>query len=98
MRNDHFFPAKVSLKSQKSSKKAYFVKICCPKGAGGLWPHGPWIMDPLPGCLWDPGSARGILGFWDFGIRDPGFSGSRDSWDSGRDYARNFVITCYARN
>ena len=36
-RNDHFFPAKVSPKSQKSSKKAYFVKICCPKGAGGLW-------------------------------------------------------------
>lgn len=34
-RNDHFFPAKVSPKSQKSSKKAYFVKICCPKGAGG---------------------------------------------------------------
>ena len=37
MRNDHFFPAKVSPKSQKSSKKAYFVKICCPKGAGALW-------------------------------------------------------------
>ena len=36
MRNDHFFPAKVSPKSQKSSKKAYFVKICCPKGAGAL--------------------------------------------------------------
>ena len=39
-RNDHFFPAKVSPKSQKSSKKAYFVKICCPKGAGGLC-HAP---------------------------------------------------------
>ena len=37
-RNDHFFPAKVSPKSQKSSKKAYCVKICCPKGAGGLCP------------------------------------------------------------
>lgn len=36
-RNDHFFPAKVSPKSQKSSKKAYCVKICCPKGAGALW-------------------------------------------------------------
>ena len=44
MRNDHFFPAKVSPKSQKSSKKAYFVKICCPKGAGGLL-HSPRV-DP----------------------------------------------------
>ena len=27
-RNDHFFPAKVSPKSQKSSKKAYLL-LCC---------------------------------------------------------------------
>ena len=42
-RNDHFFPAKVSPKSQKSSKKAYCVKICCPKGAGALW-HAPYAI------------------------------------------------------
>ena len=45
-RNDHFFPAKVSPKSQKSSKKAYCVKICCPKGAGALWLRGHDNVQP----------------------------------------------------
>ena len=53
-RNDHFFPAKVSPKSQKSSKKAYFVKICCPKGAGALWHTLQSIFRRVQRCKIDP--------------------------------------------
>ena len=53
----------------------------------------PWIMDHGSPAWMPVGS----------GIRDSRDLGIRDSWDSGipagiRDYARNFVITYYARN
>ena len=60
-RNDHFFPAKVSPKSQKTSKIAYLLKICCPKGAGGLCGGvGAELRNPVVGSRPAPSLAGSL--------------------------------------